>query len=115
MNKTGQIETGWLWISYLVLAAIVVAVLMNYIGGQKSDIQGFYLNDITFLVNHVLSSEFDEEYTYELAKDLAVEITEEEVKISFDGKTISKKYIKNENYKIDYAVKENKLILRRTK
>jgi len=116
MNKSGQTEIPWLWVTYLVLVGIVIAGFMSYIGTQVDDDRTkheFYVNDITFLINRILASKFDEEYNYEIPEKFLVKITEDEVKIEFQERILSKKYVKNGNYEISYEREGDKLILRR--
>jgi len=112
MNKLGQITRGWLWITYLVLVGIIIGVFIGYVSGQNENavIQDFYLNDITFLVNKIMSSHFEVEYTYEIPKEFFVEITDKEVVVILDRRKISKKHIQGE---IISELSNNKIILRK--
>lgn len=113
MNKSGQTERAWLWVVYLVLVGISIGIFMNYVTGQdqSSVMQEFYLDDTVFLVNRMLSSEFDIEYEYEIPEEFSVEITDK-VKVSLDGYSMSKEYMES-SYKIVYEREGENLILRR--
>lgn len=113
MNKRGQTERAWLWVVYLVLVGISIGIFMNHVIGQdqNSVMQEFYLDDVTFLVNRMLSSEFDIEYEYEIPEEFSVEITDK-IKISLGEYVMSREYIES-SYKIVYEREGENLILRR--
>jgi len=112
MNKSGQITRGWLWITYLVLVGIIIGVFIGYVSGQDDNVimQEFYLNDITFLVNKILSSEFVIEYEYDIPEEFFVEITEDEVIVILDKRKISKNRLQGDIFS---KIEDNKIILRR--